>query len=106
MICPTCSTTNQRSTVRVIRTTPGKLEKVHFWDEDGVEHYHNPNVIVTELECSNGHRFAERSSWECSVCGYKACEAEIVEPAEPVVTAEARQATVRRTPTTRKKGKR
>jgi hypothetical protein len=95
MICPTCASTNERSTVRVIRTTPGALPKDHFWDEDGNEHSHNPNVIVTEYQCSNSHRFAERSSWECCVCGYKACEAEIVVATQPETPAAAEGPPVR-----------
>jgi hypothetical protein len=81
MICPECQRFNQRSIIRITRTTPGSLAKDHYFDEDGVEHTHNPNVVVTEYSCSNGHRFAERSSWQCW-CGYKACEQEIVVPTE------------------------
>lgn len=82
MICPHCRAENQRSVVEVVRSTSGTEPKQHFFDEDGQEHFHNPNVYVTEFTCSNGHRFAERSSYQCSVCGYKACEAEIVAPTE------------------------
>lgn len=95
MICPHCHPTCngiehegcQRSTIRIV---PGKpptdIPKDQFFDEDGVWHSHNPNIIVTQYRCSNGHRFAERSSWECGECGYKACEAEIIAapPADPV----------------------
>ncbi len=77
MLCPHCQAAGQRSVVDIVRCTQGKDPKRTFWDEDGVEHHHNPNVSVTEYRCSNGHTFAERSSWECQ-CGYKVCEAEIV----------------------------
>jgi hypothetical protein len=82
LICPACFASHQRSTVRITRTTPGAQSKDHYFDEDGAEHSHNPNVVVTEYECSNGHRFAERSSWQCW-CGYKVCEQEIVVMAPP-----------------------
>jgi hypothetical protein len=80
--CPTCSAAGQRSTVRITTSATkaalaDKLPTDHFWDEDGVEHHHNPNIIRTDYMCSNGHRFYERSSWECG-CGYKACGAEVV----------------------------
>lgn len=78
MKCPTCVSENERSIVHVRGSRSGQLPKDHYFDEDGEEHIHNPNVVVTEYECSNHHRFAERSSWQCHVCGYKACEAEIV----------------------------
>ncbi len=83
MICPHCRAANQRSTVEVVRSTSGAEPKKHFFDEDGVEHFHNPNVYVTEFVCSKGHRFAERSSWQCVVCGYKVCDAELMAPTEP-----------------------
>lgn len=91
MLCPHCHPACngieheqcQVSTVRIIQPTlKAKLADIpptdHFWDVDGVEHSHNPNVIVTKYVCSNGHQFSERSSWECGACGYKACEAEVV----------------------------
>jgi hypothetical protein len=105
VICPRCHPNCngiehdacQASTVTIVRTTPGTLDKIHFWDEHGNEHHHNPNVIVTEYVCSHGHRFAERSSWQCSVCGYMACPQEFVTPTEPEPEAPKRRA-VSRTP--------
>lgn len=85
MICPACRAAGQRSTVRVALVdgvAPGvadvkrRTPSDHFYDEDGAEHTHNPNIIVTVYMCANGHRFQERSSWECW-CGYKACDAEV-----------------------------
>lgn len=84
MFCPTCQNSAQRSTVRIIvdKTIKSIYRDIpptdHFWDEDGVEHSHNPNVIVTNYVCSLGHKFSERSSWECTSCGWKVCEAEVV----------------------------
>jgi hypothetical protein len=79
MLCPQCQASGQRSIVRVERTgTPDQKQQTDvFWDEAGDHHSHNPNIVVTEYKCSNGHHFAERSSWECP-CGWKACEAELV----------------------------
>ena len=83
MICPICASAGTRSTVRITTdllkaALSDKQPVTHYWDEDGVEHSHNPNIIRTDYTCSNGHRFFERSSWECGACGYKACEAEVV----------------------------
>lgn len=86
MLCPTCQQSGQRSIVKIAKVNgvkpggpPADQQPVkHFWDEDGVEHFHNPNVVITQYLCSNGHRFAERSSWQCSVCGYMACKAEVI----------------------------
>jgi hypothetical protein len=85
VLCPVCANTAQRSTVRITRTNSGALPKDHYFDEEGAEHSHNPNIVVTEYSCSNGHRFAERSSWQCH-CGYRACEQEIVVTPEPPPT--------------------
>jgi hypothetical protein len=98
VLCPHCRQAGQLSTVRVLRTTEPKAPKDHYFDEQGAEHSHNPNIVITEFVCSNGHRFAERSSWECW-CGYKACEAGIVEPTVAGDEAPAAiQAGTRRTP--------
>jgi hypothetical protein len=78
VICRLCQDSGQLSTIRVVKTNSGHLQKIHFWDEQGEEHHHNPNVVRTWFRCSNGHQFEERSSWECCVCGFKACEAQVV----------------------------
>lgn len=87
MICPTCIKSAQRSTVRVVLVNgnpPGtasvkrKLPTDSYWDEVGVEHAHNPNIDVTIYTCSLGHRFEERSCWECP-CGWMAQQAEVRE---------------------------
>lgn len=84
-VCPVCSNSGKRSIVRVAIIDGRAPEAIsakrpeptdHFFDEDGIEHRHNPHVTVTVFTCSLGHRFQERSSWECH-CGYKACEAEV-----------------------------
>lgn len=94
MICPHCHPTCngiehdgcQLSTVRVAKINgvppgapqPDRQPKDHFFDEHGVEHSHDPNVVVTEFKCSNGHRFIERSSWQCFSCDFMACRAEVI----------------------------
>jgi hypothetical protein len=87
VICPTCQRTNQRSIVRVALVNgaaPGavSLKKPtpsdHFYDEEGAEHSHNPNITTTVYTCSNGHRFQEKSSWQCP-CGWMVQQAEVTE---------------------------
>lgn len=88
MMCPTCQRTNQRSIVRVALVNgvaPGvaTLKKPalsdHFYDEEGREHSHNPNIVTTVYTCSHGHRFQEKSSWGCPSCDYMAQKAEVTE---------------------------
>jgi hypothetical protein len=59
----------------------------------------NKYVVVTEFECSNGHRFAERSSWQC-FCGYMAYPQEMVAATErvPILETDEGCVTVERRP--------
>lgn len=77
MICKKCQEAGLRSTIRVLGTKKGQVPKDFFFDEDGVEHSHDPNIVTTLLRCSNGHRMEEKSSWGCGACDYKACEATV-----------------------------
>jgi hypothetical protein len=99
MICPHCADACQRSTVRQLRTwkLDPEAKPDRYFDEDGNEHSHDPRIVMTEFACSMGHRFAERSSWQCASCGYMACKAELVE-AEPGPDPSAPTKNVRRTP--------
>ena len=74
VICTKCRDAGLRSTVRVLGTKQTDMPRDVYFDEDGTEHSHNPNLVTTQFRCSNGHRFQEVSSWQCH-CGYKACEA-------------------------------
>lgn len=76
MICTKCRESGLRSTVHNVGTSQTQMPKEHFFDEDGEEHHHNPNIVRTLFRCSNGHRFEERSSWQCQ-CGWMACKATI-----------------------------
>ena len=84
MICEECREAGLRSIVRVDSSKQSKMASQHFFDEQGQEHSHNPNVAHTFFRCSNGHRFEETSSWEC-FCGWKVCEAKIhrMQPGAP-----------------------
>ena len=70
MICEKCRDSGQRSTVRIVGTKQSAMPSDCFFDEDGVEHSHNPNIATTTYRCSNGHSFEEKSSWQCAACGW------------------------------------
>jgi hypothetical protein len=80
MLCPICKDAGQRSIVRITNNYKHqhRQPKEHFFDEDGHEHYHDPNIIRTDFGCSHGHHFSEISSWQCHVCGYKVCDARLL----------------------------
>lgn len=70
MICTKCRDVGQRSRVDVLGSITGTMTKKEvFFDEDGDMHVHDPNIVTTAYRCSNGHRFQERSSWQCT-CGW------------------------------------
>lgn len=61
MICPVCKELNQKSTVRDMGSSSTLLAwSPGHWDEDGnyVQH-ENPNRIITDFRCSNGHIFSQ-----------------------------------------------
>lgn len=78
MICQACSNSAQRSTVRILGTKQSKIPTDVYFDEDGQQHSHNPNVVTTHYRCSNGHRFEERSSWQC-FCGWMKLKAVVMQ---------------------------
>jgi hypothetical protein len=99
VICKKCKDSGQLSTIRSLGTSQTLMTKDHFFDEQGDEHSHNPNIVTTLFRCSNGHRFQERSSWQCP-CGWMACEATVTflgegaEGATQVVVAYTDEGTV------------
>ncbi len=77
MICTKCRDSGQRSIIHILGTKQTQVPRDVFFDEDGEEHNHNPNIVTTQYRCSNGHRFEERSSWQCH-CGWMKLKAVIV----------------------------
>lgn len=41
-----------------------------FYDEQGVQHRHDPNTLTTVWECSNGHKWQEKTHHKCPSCEY------------------------------------
>lgn len=41
-----------------------------FYDEEGVWHRHDPNIITQVWECSNGHKWTERLPHPCPSCSW------------------------------------
>lgn len=66
MKCPECVKLGQRSQVRGGEgTVTSHLLVDRFWDEEGATHVHDPNVITSYFDCSEGHAFQQRRLRSC-----------------------------------------
>jgi hypothetical protein len=57
--CPACQKNGQKSTVHEGMSTVTLLSTSRYWDQEGVEHYYDPNIWTTRYSCSNGHSWTE-----------------------------------------------
>ena len=73
--CPTCQMEKERSYVYPVGGS-GSLFAVMlpptevFWDEDGQEHHHNPNINRRSFVCSRQHTWKEESRIPCPAGDY------------------------------------
>lgn len=65
MICPECEKLGLKSMVFVGSSTITCLMYQHFYDEEGREHFHDPNMTTTHYSCSNGHSWIDQSRNKC-----------------------------------------
>ena len=65
MICPECAKEGKTSCVYPGGSTSTLLMYSHFFDEQGREHFHDPNWTTTHYSCSNGHRWTEEDRPKC-----------------------------------------
>lgn len=70
MKCPECVKEDKRSKVY-----PGGAFRTamcidHHYDENGKEHYHDPNCLTLSFSCSNGHSWAVSTYSKCNNCNY------------------------------------
>ncbi len=59
--CRECVATGKRSTVTGGAPMSTLLGTSRYWDKEGNQHIHDPNVTATEYSCSNGHKWTERN---------------------------------------------
>ena len=72
MICATCKAEGQTSTVigTGVSTTTAMYYQP-FYDERGVYHSHDHNVISIDYRCSRGHRWTETAPLpRCPGCAW------------------------------------
>lgn len=72
MKCSQCIEENKKSTVSSEGCSTTLLGYGGpFYDEDGIYHDHDPNIVTTYYRCSNGHRWHEKGSKQCPGCKQK-----------------------------------
>jgi hypothetical protein len=69
--CPLCQQAGQTSIVRVDCTIRTTLAVQNFADEEGMWHYHDPNVTISHYKCSKDHSWSETRYTPCP-CGWSA----------------------------------
>jgi hypothetical protein len=55
MRCPTCVQKKDPHYVYRVQRVPTTKETTTMWDNDDMEHIHNPNIWVTDYRCTHGH---------------------------------------------------
>lgn len=72
MICPKCKEEGKKSKVYSGggRVTLMGSSGMCFWDENGVQHSHDPNTFTRNYRCSRGHEWTTKSKAPCPNCDY------------------------------------
>jgi hypothetical protein len=69
MKCSTCVGEGLQSTVTEMVLASQCVHWFPYYDQDGKQHSHDPNLHTTAYECSNGHTWVENKRRECW-CGW------------------------------------
>lgn len=70
MICDTCKSSGLKSIVKKAGRIDPTINPHSFYDEEGRQHIHNKEKMVTQYVCSNGHMFSVTVNPGCW-CGFK-----------------------------------
>jgi hypothetical protein len=65
MKCKECQDSGKTSRVYPGGSSVTAMHCPAYYDENGVYHHHNMNVMTTHYECSNGHSWSESTRNEC-----------------------------------------
>lgn len=84
MKCPQCIDDGVTSRVTNNGSISHLLGWQPFYDEAGEYHAHDPNRVMTDLSCSNGHRFSATFKMRCPNvdCDYGSAEP-VIEKVKP-----------------------
>lgn len=69
MICQECQKSGTTSRVYESYTVTTSLMGEQFYDEEGRQHFHDPNIDTHEYACSKGHKWHHQRTRGCW-CGW------------------------------------
>lgn len=69
MRCPECVREEFKSKVNILGHASTAMGTVQFFDENGMYHCHDSNIMTTQYSCTNGHYFKSERKAKCW-CGY------------------------------------
>lgn len=70
MKCPECEKEGKVSKVYPRGGITTDLACSPFYDDEGVYHYHDCNVVRWSYSCSNGHRWTHNQKNKCQSCDW------------------------------------
>lgn len=76
-ICPYCKEEGNKSKLFESMSASTCMYSSPFYDEDGIYHNHDPNILTTDYKCSNGHIFIVRAKIKCPNCKFGSEQPEI-----------------------------
>ena len=65
--CPDCKVKNFQSEIHITGCSTTLLAWSPYYDKDGKQHLHDPNVLTINYKCSKGHTWNEKDviRWTC-----------------------------------------
>lgn len=84
MLCEYCIEEHKTSKVSSHGGTSTLMDfsDTHYWDEHGVEHFHDGNTKTHIYSCSNGHEWMRKGIQPCPVGDFGHWETIKIEPDE------------------------
>ena len=70
MICKECMEEGRESEIYHVLSSATQLGYQPYYDKKGQFHAHDPNIIITEYECSNGHIWTAKGQAKACWCGW------------------------------------
>lgn len=70
MICKECQKANQKSRISILGVATTDMLCPSYYDEEGVYHHHDINIITESFQCSNNHRWTTGKHPRCPSCDW------------------------------------
>jgi len=65
LVCAECWVKGERSRVTCVGVSKTLIDWTPFWDEEGNQHAHDPNVTTHAFACTRGHQFCRKETARC-----------------------------------------